>query len=361
MHALTQQQARRIAVRAQLLALPRPTTMDDVVAHLGSLQDDPTSVVAPHAELVLWTRLGPGFDPAELDDAVATGRLVNLRQRLRPVADLALYRAEMAAWPFTGPHREWQDEHWRWAEANDATRREILERLRGDGPLPAAEFPDTTALPWESSGWNNDRNIRMLLAQMEQRGDIARTGADQRGTLWDLAERVYDDRVVPLDEAFAIRGERLLRSRGIDRGKVTTMSGLTLPGSFGEAAVVEGVKGRWRVDPAYLEDLDAFEGRTAILSPLDRLVFDRQRMERLFGFDYQLEMYKPAAKRRWGYWAMPVLHGDRLIGKVDATADREAGALRVDAVHEDGGWTRAVRAAVDEEVDALAAWLGLAR
>ena len=88
---------------------------------------------------------------------------------------------------------------------------------------------------------------------------------------------------------------------------------------------VEGLRGTWRVDPAYLEDLDAFEGRTALLSPLDRLVFDRKRMEELFEFDYQLEMYKPAAKRRWGYWALPVLHGDALVGKVDATADRDAG------------------------------------
>lgn len=139
------------------------------------------------------------------------------------------------------------------------------------------------------------------------------------------------------------------------------MTGLQLPDSSGEPATIEGVPGRWRVDPTYLDGLEDFEGRAAILSPLDRLVFDRDRMERLFGFEYQLEMYKPAAKRRWGYWAMPILYGDQLVGKLDATSDPAVGALRVDAVHEDGTWTRAMRAGVDAEIDGLAAWLSLKR
>ena len=125
----------------------------------------------------------------------------------------------------------------------------------------------------------------------------------------------------------------------------------------GEGARIDGVRGVWRVDPAYLDD--DFAGRTAILSPLDRLVFDRKRMEDVFGFDYQLEMYKPVAKRQWGYWAMPVLDGDELVGKVDATADREGGVLIVDAVHEDGAWSAARRRRVDAELGALGEWLGL--
>jgi len=133
----------------------------------------------------------------------------------------------------------------------------------------------------------------------------------------------------------------------------------TAVGGAGEAAVVEGVRGRWRVDPAYLQDLDGFEGRVAVLSPIDRLVIDRKRMVELFAFDYQLEMFKPAAKRRWGYWAMPVLVGDRLLGKVDATAERDRGVLRVDAIHEDEPFDRRTRAAVRAEVEALAHWLDL--
>jgi uncharacterized protein len=128
-------------------------------------------------------------------------------------------------------------------------------------------------------------------------------------------------------------------------------------GEAGEPAVVEGVKGEWRVDPRYLDD--GFKGRTALLSPFDRLVHDRVRAEELFEFEYTLEMYKPAAKRRWGYFALPILHGDRLVGKLDAAADRKASVLRVNAVHEDVPFSRAIRAGVQKEIDDLATWLGL--
>ena len=102
-----------------------------------------------------------------------------------------------------------------------------------------------------------------------------------------------------------------------------------------------------------------FEGRTALLSPFDRLVFDRARTQELFGFEYILEMYKPAAKRRWGYFALPILYGDRLIGKLDAKADRKAGVFRVAAVHEDEPFTAEETDAVHSEIRDLADRLGL--
>jgi uncharacterized protein YcaQ len=128
-------------------------------------------------------------------------------------------------------------------------------------------------------------------------------------------------------------------------------------GEAGEQAVVDGVKGTWRVDPSYLER--PFVGRAALLSPLDRLVFDRQRALELFDFDYQLEMYRPAAKRRWGYYALPILYGDRLAGKLDASADRKAGVLRINAIHEDLPFTGAAAATVHSEIESLAQWLDL--
>jgi hypothetical protein len=170
-----------------------------------------------------------------------------------------------------------------------------------------------------------------------------------------------DDPAVPWQEARAERDRRRLASLGIARGRATQTPGEPNDvADAGEPAVVEGVRGTWRVDPEQLALLDRpFRGRTALLSPLDRLVFDRKRMTDLFEFDYQLEMYKPAAARRWGYWAMPVLHGDRLVGKLDATADPEAGLLRVDALHEDQPLSTSERAAVDREIRSLAALLGL--
>jgi len=155
------------------------------------------------------------------------------------------------------------------------------------------------------------------------------------------------------------RNERRLASLGIARQKTTAMPLEPVDvGDTGEPAVVERVKGEWRVDPAALGD--DFEGRTALLSPFDRLVYDRRRAQELFEFEYTLEMYKPAAKRRWGYFALPVLHDDRLVGKVDATADRKASVLQVHAIHEDVKFTRAMTKAVGAELDDLASWLGLA-
>ncbi|HEY6740361.1 MAG TPA: crosslink repair DNA glycosylase YcaQ family protein, partial [Actinopolymorphaceae bacterium] len=100
-------------------------------------------------------------------------------------------------------------------------------------------------------------------------------------------------------------------------------------------------------------------GACGAVAPFDRLIHDRKRTVELFEFDYQLEMYKPAAKRRWGYWAMPILYGDRLVGKLDATADRDQRLLRVDAVHEDVPFTKTMTDAIEREIRDLARWLEL--
>jgi uncharacterized protein YcaQ len=358
-HELSRADARRIAVVAQLLSAARPTDFHEMVSHLTLLQAEPTAAVAPSAQVVTWTRLGERSSPSDVDAAIADGSLIELHSMLRPAADIKLYRAEMAAWPGPGELKEWQVDVRDWVEANDDTRRDILDKLEDEGPLTARSFPDTTLVPWESSGWNNDRNVRMLLDRMVQRGEIAPVGYEARDKLWDLAERVYpDEPVVPLEEAMEIRAVRRLRSLGIARGKAPkSPSEPNDVGDVGEPAVIEGVRGTWRVDPTYLEV--ELAPRVALLSPLDRLVFDRKRMEEIFEFDYQLEMYKPAAKRRWGYWAMPILDGDRLVGKVDATADRSGGVLVVNAVHEDEPFGAELREAVDAEIDDLATWLGL--
>jgi uncharacterized protein YcaQ len=357
-HRLSRTDARRLAVRAQLLDAHRPSGMFEVVRRLTLLQNDPAAAVAPSADLVLWSRLGSSYSPAQLSDALDEQALLELHGLIRPPEDLALYRAEMAEWPGRPPLRDWQEGLREWVDVNDGCRLDVLARLRADGPLSTRELPDSCVIPWRSSGWNNNRNLTKMIDFLVQRGEIAAAGRRGADRLWDLAERIYPDESVPYEEALHRRDQRRLRALGIARARAPESP--TEPNDVrtaGEPAVVEGVKGEWRVDPELLDA--AFTGRVALLSPLDRLVYDRKRMTELFEFDYQLEMFKPAAKRRWGYWAMPILVKDRLVGKLDATADRKAGVLRVDAIHEDVPFTKAMTAGVQQEIKDLANWLRL--
>jgi uncharacterized protein YcaQ len=352
-HRLTKAQARRIAVRAQLLDARRPADLLAVVEGLTLLQLDPTAAIAPSADLVAWSRLGSSYRPEQLKQALERDRtLFELDALVRPVSDLGVYLAGATDLPSHERSRTWLRE-------NDRFRRDVLELLRKSGPVSSREIPDTAAVPWASTGWTNNRNVTQMLEYLMLRGEVAISGRIGRERLWDLPERVYPAVEIPsVEEAQRRRDERRLTSLGIARAKARAMPMEPVHvGEAGEPAVVAGVKGEWRVDPSYLDD--GFEGRTALLSPFDRLVHDRVRAEELFDFEYSLEMYKPAAKRRWGYFALPVIHGDRLVGKVDAAADRKASVLRVNAIHEDVRFTRQLTRAVQDELDDLASWLGL--
>lgn len=361
---LERAQARRIAVRAQLLDARPQTDLLDVVDQLTFVQLEPTAAVAPTADLVLWSRLGERYEPDDLRAAVERDNaLFELDLMVRPTRDLALFRAEMLEWPPYESTRRWLDD-------NDEFRIDVLTRLDQDGPLTAKQIPDSSIVAWPSSGWNNDRNVMMMLECLSKRGEIGVAGRRGRDRLWDLAERVYhsDIEALPLAEAKRIRDERRLRAQGIVPLKTPDLPAETTRiGDAGVPATIDGVKGAWRVDADALEwsiSGEPFEGRTALLSPFDGLIRDRTRMAELFEFDYALEMYKPEAKRRWGYYALPILHGDRLIGKLDATAKRRDATLVVHAIHQDAPFAPygpEIAEAVDAEIDALAAWLGLER
>jgi uncharacterized protein YcaQ len=341
-------------VRAQLLDARRPTDLLAVVEQLTLLQIDPTAAIAPSADLVAWSRLGSAYQPAQLQLALEQERTLFERDALvRPMSDLGLCLAGAADFPDYPRSRAWFRE-------NDSFRRDILDLLGTSGPTTSRAIPDTCAAPWASTGWTHNRNVTQMLEFLMMRGEIAIAGRIGRERVWDLAERVYPaDVFVPsVDEARRIRNERRRAARGLARKKGPKMPIEPVDvGEAGEPAMVEGVKGEWRVDPALLEA--ELEGRTALLSPFDRLVYDRARALALFDFEYTLEMYKPAANRRWGYFALPVLDGDRLVGKVDAAADRKASVLRVNAIHEDVKFTRTITKAVQAELDDLASWLGL--
>ncbi|HKZ18659.1 MAG TPA: crosslink repair DNA glycosylase YcaQ family protein [Acidimicrobiia bacterium] len=352
-HRLDLKQARQIAVRAQLLDGERPTGLVDVVKRLTFIQLDPTAAVAPSADLVAFGRLGARYRPEDLNQAIEQRQIFEHRfmepnapavALVRPMDDLGLFLAQMRTLPRYARTREWLG-------ANEAFHRDVLDVLGRSGPLLSRDIPDTCAVPWASTGWTNSRNVTQMLEILLVRGEIAIAGRRGKQRLWDLAGRVYpsDIEEVPLEKAMAIRAVGIFRSLGIARSKVV--------GEVGEPALVADTIGEWRVDPAALGR--DFSGRTVLLSPFDRLIHDRNRTVDLFGFEYLLEMYKPAAKRRWGFFALPILHHDRLIGKLDATADRKTGTFRVNAIHQDVPFTKSMSKAVNSEIEALAAWLGL--
>jgi uncharacterized protein len=350
---LDRDEARQLALRAQLLDATRPTELVELVDRLTLLQIDPTAAIAPNADLVAWSRLGASYQPADLTRALEEERtLFELRAFVRPMTAVALHVPEETRYIAQSGVRTW-------VEVNDGFRRDVLARLREAGPLLSRDVPDTCQVPWGSTGWTNNRNVTQMLELLSARGEVAIAGRVGRQRLWDVADRVYPTfEPLPASEAQRRREERRLRSLGIARAKTVVVPGE--PISVGDAGIpvtVEGLDGELRADPDGLDQ--PFTGRTALLSPFDRLIHDRDRTMALFDFEYILEMYKPAAQRRWGYFALPVLHHDRLVGKLDAKADRKAGTFAVNAVHEDVRFTKAMRADVAAEIEALAAWLGL--
>lgn len=328
----------------------------EAVDALSLVNIDPTAAVAPSADHIVWSRIGWPYQPADLARAIEDDRAVfEWAGFYRSMQDLPLYLPIMRAWPRYRDQREW-------LAANDAFRGDVLDRLRAEGPLRGGEIPDTSRVSWKSTGWTNDRNVTQMLEFLAMRGEVAVSRREGRDRVWDLAERVYPADVVELpdEDAARLRAERRLGYLGLARPKAAKQPVEPFDvGEVGEVAEIEGVAGQWRVDPSLRAQIDSFEPRTALLSPFDRLVFDRARAQDVFGFEYIVEMYKPAAQRRWGYFALPILHGDSLVGKLDAAADRKAGVFRVSAIHEDRPFSTEVADAVHAEIRELAAWLGL--
>src|SRR3984957_11463872 len=250
-HQLSRPEARRVAVRAQLLASQRRTDLLAVIRRLTALQLDPVSAVAPSADLVAWSRLGAAYHPDHLKSAIAGQSVIELRAFLRPAEDFILYRADMAAWPGTGELRDWQAFNRDWVAANDECRRDILARLAAGGPLQSRDLPDTCEKPWQSTGWTNNKNITRLLEFMVSRGEVAVAGRKGRERLWDLAGRVSPAHsVLPPAEAVRERNRRRLAALGIARpaGPEAPVEPADV-GESGAAAEIEGGRGEWGADP----------------------------------------------------------------------------------------------------------------
>ena len=351
-HRLTSDQARRIAVRAQLLDARRPGDVVEVAEELGAIKIDPTATIAPAEHSILWSRIGEGYDPIQLSKAVESDRLLfEFDGSFRPISLLPLMLPAMRRWPQRESSKEW-------LAANDRFRRDVLARLRAEGPLLATDIPDTAEVTRPPDGWSGANQTVHMLDFLQRQGEVAIAGREGRHRRWDLAERVYPQNLPEFtdDDAARLLDERRLHAAGIAKQK----SPWTPVGDAGEPAVIEGNARKYRVEPDALAALDQDDGgRVAFLSPYDGMLFDRPRLRELFEFDYVLEQFKPKPQRKYGFFAYPILMGDRFVGMLDAEVDREHDLLTVNAVHEFLPFDPEEDDMVRSELIDLSRWLGM--
>jgi uncharacterized protein YcaQ len=365
--------ARRIAVMAQMLSAPRPRSIEDVVRGLGEVQMDPTRAVARTEHLVFWSRLGERFRIADLERLCWEERsLFEYFAHIVHVDDHAVHRGSMRRFAAFAPGEPARRAYWRrWLEANASFRRYVLGELRRRGPLRTRDLEDRSVEGWHTGGWNDDgRSTAMMLEILWARGEVMVAGRDGQQRLWDLAERFLPADRPRLSEGEVARRvvEGSLRARGVatptqigrtfggrppgwDRALAALVrDGVAIPARVGD------LKGPWYVHADLLER--TFRPRTTLLSPFDDLVSDRDHTEQLFGFRFRLEIYVPRAQRRFGYFVMPILHGDRLIGRIDPTYDRANRVLHMHAVYAEATAPADAGTAVRRAIDGLGAWLG---
>ena len=376
--------ARRALLAAQgLTAAPgaraaTPAGLLAAIRRMHSLQIDTISVVARSPYLVLWSRVGD-YDPAALEGLLAGHRIFEYWSHAAcflHADDWPAYRSVMLHGRPSHPWRAtWMANHRELVTA-------VLDRVRTEGPLRSADFerPDH-----KSGGWWDWKEEKIALELLFDRGDLTVTRRDRFQRVYDLPERVFPDwsdaSIPTLDEAHAALIRGAVRALGIARPEWvqnylyttwmkrvrvrTLMQQLAADGELLTCSV-EG----WK-EPGYVHPENAAlvesaatgrrpRTRTAILSPFDPVTWDRARASELFGFDYRIECYTPAPKRQYGYFTLPILHGDALVGRLDPKAHRKLGVFEVKALHLEPG-TQITAALVDGLRDTLrrmAAWHG---
>jgi len=385
--------ARRLAITVQRLAgtPPRssPKAVLGVIRSIRCVQLDPIAVVARSPLLVLGSRVA-GFDPKHLDRLL--WRDHSVYEYWAHAASIVLSEDHpIHAWYMRQYLRDdgsaWNRRRLDWMAANAKLKRSVLAQVRRDGPVLARRISGgLTGESWRSSGWTNERNVDRMLGFLWASGRVMVAGREGIQKLWDLTERVLPadaprERLSDL-EVTRRAVDRSLRGLGVGTAKhinahftrdrypelqrvlvefertgriervVVGHDGAPMPGTWyvhgGDLPLLERIeRGRW-------------EPRATMLSPFDNLIADRARAELLFDLSYRMEIYVPKAKRRYGYYSMPVLDGDRFVARVDPAMDRATGRLLVRAVHAEPGvrTTRESGRPVAEAVRDLASWLG---
>lgn len=394
---ITPQTARRLAIAKQGLAFegPKPTRAGilSVIRDLGCLQLDPLTVVARSPLLVLWSRLGT-FRPRDLDALLfKEKRLFEYWAHQASIVlteDYPIHHLLMRRYPngrLSSPTPSaWRRRAGAWLAENRRLRQRILAILHREGPIPSRLLEGRTKVGWISGGWTSERNVAQMLAMLLLQGKVAVAGRTGNQKLWDLAERWLPDwtprerlsprEIVRRASQRSLRAQGVATKRDIDRhftanrypDLAKVLAGLERERTIEPVAIVDDAgawPGTWFVhadDVPLLERLEAgaWEPRTTLLSPFDNLTINRERTERLFGFNYRMEIYVPKPKRQYGYYVLPILHGDRFIGRLDPAMDRERGRLIVNAVYaeQDGPTDGTTARAVNEAVGSLAEFLG---
>lgn len=366
---LSLDQARRLAVRSQHLADLHPGPgldgMRQVLRGLRVLQMDPVNVVARNQLLVLWSRLGE-FDRADLDTLLWQDRWLfeywAHSASIVLMEDYPIHQFMMREYRVTVESAAKRA----WLAANDDFRRYVLDLLGACGPLPGEAIEDRAAVGWVSTGWTHGRNVEQMLDILWKQGDIMVAGRDGLRRLWSLADFPAAGEL-PDAEAVTRAAEHSLRALGVARARDVerhfTMGrypGLDLErAGWARPVQVEGGTEQWWVHRDMLARLEEdWVPRTTLLSPFDNLVCDRDRTERLWGFAYRNEMYVLKAKRQYGYYVMPVLAGERLIGRIAALVDRKSGVLVVEAMYAEESLAASPEPSVAAALDSLASFVG---
>jgi uncharacterized protein len=377
--SLSLSEARRIALAAQGFDRPRPAGavnaghLRRLLRQIGLLQIDSVNVLLPAHYQVPFSRLGP-YDRARLDALIYKERAFTEQwaheASILPVEHWPLIRHHL------GPHERRWGALAKFMEAHADYAARVLEEVRARGPVVAGDIAEPDGTRGRGGGWWGWTTAKTVLEGHFARGTIAiaerRTAGFARA--YDLAERVvpneHHSRVLSREDAQRELLRLAARATGVatasdladyyrmaPREARLRIAEMAAAGEL-RAVRVEG----WR-DPAYLSPgarMPRAIGAAALLSPFDPVVWYRPRAERLFGFDYRIEIYVPREKRKYGYYVLPFLLGDRIVGRVDLKADRAGGCLRVLGAYAEGhADAESVAVPLANELRTMARWLGL--